>query len=49
LFDQGGLGLPDESRYTSPDNNSVQIRQEYKQHMANMFALIGDVSPIHSA
>jgi putative endopeptidase len=40
--DQGGLGLPDRDYYTKADNKSKQIRQQYAEHVAKMFELIGD-------
>jgi putative endopeptidase len=40
--DQGGLGLPDRDYYLKDDAKSVQTRQQYEQHIANMFKLAGD-------
>src|SRR5690349_19640178 len=40
--DQGGLGLPDRDYYTKTDDKSKQIRQQYQEHIAKMFALVGD-------
>jgi endothelin-converting enzyme/putative endopeptidase len=40
--DQGGLGLPDRDYYLKDDAKSVQTRQQYEQHVANMFKLAGD-------
>lgn len=40
--DQGGLGLPDRDYYTRQDSKSAQTRQEYRQHVAHMFTLLGD-------
>jgi predicted metalloendopeptidase len=39
---QGGLGLPDRDYYTKTDARSQKIRDEYVQHMARMFALLGE-------
>ena len=39
---QGGLGLPDRDYYTKDDDKSKQIREQYVQHVANMFQLAGD-------
>ncbi len=41
---QGGLGLPDRDYYLKTDSESVKIRKEYIQHIANMFKLLGDQS-----
>jgi putative endopeptidase len=39
---QGGLGLPDRDYYTRDDEKSKKLRDEYVQHVANMFKLLGD-------
>jgi predicted metalloendopeptidase len=39
---QGGLGLPDRDYYLNTDGKSVETRQKYLEHMANMFVLLGD-------
>ena len=39
-FFQGGLGLPDRDYYLKDDQRSVDIRKQYQQHIANMFALL---------
>ena len=39
---QGGLGLPDRDYYLKKDPASVKIREEYAQHIARMFELLGD-------
>jgi len=44
-FDQGGLGLPYPSLYTSNDSQSLEIRQQYQKHIINMFTLINDPNP----
>ena len=38
---QGGLGLPDRDYYFNEDDNSVEIRDKYLQHIATMFDLAG--------
>ena len=38
----GGLGLPDRDYYTRDDAKSVALRQQYRAHVARMFALLGD-------
>jgi predicted metalloendopeptidase len=40
--DQGGLGLPDRDYYLKDDPKSVELRQKYEQHVANMFKLAGE-------
>jgi predicted metalloendopeptidase len=39
---QGGLGLPDRDYYLDSDAKSVETRQKYVEHIANMFVLLGD-------
>lgn len=39
---QGGLGMSDRDYYLQTDNRSVEIRNEYVQHMAKMFSLAGN-------
>ncbi len=39
---QGGLGLPDRDYYLDTDPKSVETREKYLEHMANMFVLLGD-------
>ena len=41
-FRQGGLSLPDRSYYLKTDAKSVETRQRFVAHMANMFKLAGD-------
>ncbi len=38
----GGLGLPDRDYYLKDDDKSKEIRAKYLEHMARMFALLGD-------
>jgi putative endopeptidase len=40
--DQGGLSLPDRDYYLKDDATSVKIREQYLEHVANMFKLLGD-------
>jgi predicted metalloendopeptidase len=40
--DQGGLGLPDRDYYFNDDPTSQKQREQYKQHVQNMFQLLGD-------
>lgn len=37
----GGLGLPERDYYLKTDAKSKEIREKYKQHMANLFKLAG--------
>src|SRR5712691_1592224 len=39
---QGGLGLPEREYYLKEDDKSKQLREAYTQHVAKMFALLGD-------
>ena len=41
---QGGLGLPDRDYYTKDDDRSKTLRQQYEEHVAKMFTLLGDPS-----
>jgi putative endopeptidase len=43
IFRQGGLSLPDRSYYLKTDAKSVETRQHFVDHMANMFKLAGDM------
>ena len=40
--DQGGLSLPDRDYYLKTDAKSVEQRNAYEQHVANMFKLLGE-------
>jgi len=40
--DQGGLGLPDRDYYTKADDKSIQIRQQYHEHIIKMLQLLGE-------
>ena len=39
---QSGLGLPNREYYFRDDERTKNIREEYKNHLANEFGLIGD-------
>jgi endothelin-converting enzyme/putative endopeptidase len=41
-FDQGGIGLPDRDYYLKADAKSVERREKYEQHVANMLRLAGE-------
>jgi predicted metalloendopeptidase len=41
-FTQGGLGLPDRDYYASQEPKSQEIRVKYLDHVARMFALMGE-------
>jgi endothelin-converting enzyme/putative endopeptidase len=38
----GGLGLPDRDYYVKTDTKSQELRQKYLDHVARMFALLGE-------
>jgi endothelin-converting enzyme/putative endopeptidase len=40
--DQGGLGLPDRDYYLKDDAKSVEIRNQYAEHVRKTLALLGD-------
>jgi predicted metalloendopeptidase len=40
--EQGGLGLPDRQYYRDTDDRSKQLRDQYVEHVTNMFKLMGD-------
>jgi putative endopeptidase len=40
--DQGGLGLPERDYYLRTGPNDEKIRQQYVQHVTNIFKLMGD-------
>ena len=40
-LDQGGLGLPERDYYLRTDAASVELRNAYRRHVANMFMLLG--------
>jgi putative endopeptidase len=39
---QGGLSLPNKDYYTKTDERSVKLREQFVQHVSNMFQLLGD-------
>ncbi len=41
---QGGLGLPERDYYTRTDSVSTKLRDQYIEHITNMFKLLGDDS-----
>ncbi len=41
-FYQGGIGLPDRDYYFNTDARTTNIRKEYKDHLKQMFLLMGD-------
>jgi predicted metalloendopeptidase len=41
-MDQGGITLPDRDNYLNSDKKSVEVREKYVEHVANMFKLLGD-------
>ncbi|HLH43938.1 MAG TPA: M13 family metallopeptidase [Bryobacteraceae bacterium] len=40
-LDQGGLGLPDRDYYFKSDPASIMLRNQYLEHVAKMFQLLG--------
>jgi putative endopeptidase len=40
--DAGGLGLPDRDYYTDSDAHALQLRNQYRQHVAKVFRLLGE-------
>jgi len=42
-FSQGGLGLPDRDYYLSDDAKLLGYRTKYREHVAKMLTLLGDV------
>ena len=43
---QGGLGLPERGYYTREDEDSKKLRDQYVEHIGNMFELLGDDSAL---
>ncbi|MFI5252751.1 MAG: M13 family metallopeptidase [Bacteroidota bacterium] len=41
-FFQAGIGLPDRDYYTRTDDESKKLRDQYTEHVAKMFILLGD-------
>jgi putative endopeptidase len=48
-FGQGGLSLPDRDYYLKEDANSVQLRDQYVQHVSRMLQLAGDAPDLATA
>ena len=46
---QGGLGLPEREYYLKQDEKSLKLREDYVNHVARMFLLLGDPSPVTAA
>lgn len=46
---QGGLGLPDRDYYLLDDEKSKALRATYEDHVAKMFALLGDKPDVAAA
>jgi putative endopeptidase len=44
--DQGGLGLPERDYYLREDPSSVELRNAYRRHVANMLRLLGEPSDV---
>lgn len=42
MFDQGGFSLPGREFYLNDDAKSVEIRNKYQEHVANMLKLAGE-------
>jgi endothelin-converting enzyme/putative endopeptidase len=40
--DQGGLGLPERDYYLREDSSSIELRNAYRRHVANMLRLLGE-------
>lgn len=43
---QSGLGLPDRDFYFRMDNDSIKTRDDYLEHVARMFILLGDAPEV---
>jgi len=41
---QGGLSLPNRDYYTKTDDNSVKLREQYREHVEKIFTLAGDAA-----
>jgi putative endopeptidase len=44
--DQGGLGLPERDYYLRDDASSIELRNAYRRHVANMLHLLGDPTDV---
>ena len=45
-LDQGGLGLPDRDYYLRDDASSLELRNAYRRHVANMLRLLGEPTEV---
>lgn len=43
---QGGLGLPEREYYIGTSDDSKRIREQYREHVAKMFELLGDTAEL---
>jgi len=43
-FGQGGLGLPDRDYYFNKDEETIKVREAYKNYITGLFVLIGEDS-----
>jgi putative endopeptidase len=48
-FGQGGTTLPDRDYYLKNDPRSQRIREAYRDHLTNMFGLVGDANAAANA
>ena len=46
---QGGLGMPDRDYYTKEDPASKKLRDQYAEHVAKIFMLLGDSAEVANA
>src|SRR5690606_8786143 len=46
---QGGLGLPERDYYLGESDDSQRILNAYREHVTNMFQLLGDASDTAAA
>jgi putative endopeptidase len=45
-LDQAGLGLPDRDYYLREDASSLELRNAYRRHVANMLRLLGEPTDV---
>ena len=45
-LDQAGLGLPDRDYYLRDDASSLELRNAYRRHVANMLRLLGEPADV---
>ena len=48
MFDQANLGLPEKGYYLRQDTDTVKLRSQYREHVAQTFVLLGE-TPKQSA